>query len=410
MSAQRLWIFNHHAGAPDSGTGTRHFDLASHLGADRFDVTIFAAGFNHFTGREERLRGWQLKRTEIIDGVRFVWVRTIPYRENDGRRVASMVSYLFVTIIAQLGHAAPTHVIGSTVHPLAALAGYLVARLRGAAFYFEIRDLWPQTLVDLGALREAAVVTRLLRALERFLVSRARAVITVLPGMDLYIRERGLNPRAIAYIPNGVDLRRSAATSRSRAVSRVLELRAAGRFVTIYAGSHALVNRLDVVLDAAANLTRLHSRAHIVLVGDGRERLALQARAAALGLENVDFLGPVPRNEVAALLAESDVCLLHVTDSPVYRFGMSFNKLFDYLASGKPIIFACRAAYDPVAEAECGLSIAPDDADSLADAIRRLEHTPIGEREAMGRNGVRWVTEHHDMAMLAHRLSATLAA
>ena len=407
---ERLWIFNHHAAAPDQSAGTRHYDLASRLVRRGIDVTIFAAGFNHFTGREERLRPWQLKRVEIVGGVRFVWVRTYPYRGNDFRRIASMGSYLVMSILAQIGHPRPTHVIGSTVHPLAAIAAYFVARARRAAFFFEIRDLWPQTLIDLGLIREGSLRATVLRAIERFLINRARAVIAVLPGIHDYIRDQRLEPRGVAYIPNGVDLTKSAPLAATDpALARMRALRDAGRFVAIYAGSHALVNRLDVVLDAAALLLqRSGSSVHVVLAGDGRERPALEARAASLGLANVEFLGPVPKRNIPRLLEAADVCLLHVTASPVYRFGVSFNKLFDYLASRKPIVFACHSAYDPVAEAGCGLSIPPDDPAALADALDRLQRTPAAELDAMGRNGLRWVAQHHDMDELARSLLAAL--
>ena len=206
-SGSRVLIVNHYADAPDRPTGTRHFELARQLVARGNTVTIFAAGFSHITGRDERLGRWRLFRTAWFDGVRFVWVRTLPYRGNTWRRKVNMLSFLAAFLVVQTRFTAPDAIIGSSVHPFAALWAWQVARVRDARFLFEIRDLWPQTLVDLGAMRDGSPVERLLRTIEAFLVRRASFVITLLPGMSDYLRERGLPADHVVYIPNGVDIR-----------------------------------------------------------------------------------------------------------------------------------------------------------------------------------------------------------
>jgi glycosyltransferase involved in cell wall biosynthesis len=409
----RLWIFNHHATAPDQGSGTRHYDLASQLAQSGHDVTIFAAGFNHFTGREERLAGWQLFRSESWNGVRFVWLRTVPYRHNDLRRLFSMVSYLLVAVVVQSRFGRPTHVIGSTVHPLAALGGYLVARAHGARFDFEIRDLWPQSLIDLGALREGSAPARVLRWLERILAERGSGVIAVLPGVGGYLAEHDIQPSAFLYLPNGVALARESggalAGPTRRLIERMGQWRSEGRFVLLYAGSHGIHNRLAVVLDAARRLPEPDRRIMFVLVGDGTEKPALAANLDAEPTENIFLHPPIPKSDVPTLLAAADACLLHMTRTPVYRYGISFNKLFDYMASGRPVLFACEASNDPVAEADSGLSVPPDDPDAMAAAAARLSHLPSSELARLGANGRRYVEEHHDVRELARQLAGFLA-
>ena len=409
----RLWIFNHHAATPGQGTGTRHFDLATVLARDGAAVTIFAAGFNHFTGREEQLRGRQLYRTEVVGGVRFVWLRTVPYHRNDMRRVLSMLSYFLLVLFVQARFRSPSHVIGSTVHPLAALAGYLAARARGAKFFFEIRDLWPQTLIDLGAIREESAVARALRWLERLLVERADAVIAVLPGIADYLSERGVKARRIAHIPNGVSLLPPAesapADTTRKLLERIAEWRAGGRFVVAYTGAHAAHNRLGVVLDAAT-LLNAEGADHIVflLVGDGPEKASLAGRLSANPMNNVFLHAPVPKADVPHLLAAVDACLVHMTRTPVYRYGISFNKVFDYLASERPVIFACESKNDPVREANAGISIPPDDPRSLASAVVELARMEPSARRRLGENGRRYVAAHHDILRLAARMSEVL--
>ena len=150
---RRVWIVNHYAATPDEPAGTRHYALARELVTRGHAVTIFAASFGHHSGRERRLASRSLYRSEWHDGVRFVWLRTLPYRGNTWRRPLNMLSFLVTFLVVQTREKAPDTVVGSTVHPFAALGGWVAARLRGADFVFEIRDLWPQTLVDLGAMR-----------------------------------------------------------------------------------------------------------------------------------------------------------------------------------------------------------------------------------------------------------------
>lgn len=409
---ERLWIFNHHAAAPDQGAGTRHFDLGRELARRGWEVTIFAAGFNHFTGREERLSGWQVSRTQDWDGVQFVWLRTFPYQGNDFRRVLGMISYFWMALIVQTRHRAPTHVIGSTVHPLAAAVANLIARLRGAKYFFEIRDLWPQTLVDMGAIGERSMATRGLRWLERYLVEHARAVITVLPDTAEYLASQSLRPRSVAYVPNGVSLQQRACQPSETAAEVVSQIETQHRneaFVCAYLGAHGVANELDVLLDAAVELRqRGDLNVRIVLIGDGPQKARLALRLRSESVANVLMCRSVPKQDVQLVLAIVDACVLHVARNPVHRYGMSFNKLFDYMAAAKPVIFACESSYDPVARSGAGLSVRPGSPSALADAIAEVKAMTPAERSETGRNGQRYVMRNHNIATLAKRLEAAL--
>jgi glycosyltransferase involved in cell wall biosynthesis len=377
------------------------------------DVTIFASGFSHVTGREERLRRGALFRVELVDGVRFVWLRTSPYRGNGWRRQLNMLSFVATFLAVQARFPKPSALVGSTVHPFAALGAWLVARLRGARFVFEVRDLWPQTLVDLGAMRAGSPGERLLRTIEAFLVRHAASVVTLLPGMRTYLQERGLPADHVVYLPNGVDLAafdRAAADPaastdpRTEASLRAIKaLRDDGRLVAAYVGALGRVNALDVVIDAVRLAEeRGPGRVGLVIIGDGPERPALE-RAAA-GTAAIAMVAPVPKRLVPRVLRAIDVGIVHATDNPVYRYGISFNKLFEYLAAGRPVVFACTSAYDPVAEATAGISLAPNDPASLAEALIAMSETTLAERAAMGAAGRALVERDHDIRRLAANL------
>jgi glycosyltransferase involved in cell wall biosynthesis len=408
----RLWIVNHYADGPDRANGTRHFDLGRRLAARGFRVTIIASGFSHVTGREERLRGGQLYRIQYFEGVRFVWLRTLPYRGNGWRRQLNMLSFVVSLLVVQTRLQAPDTIIGSTVHPFAALGAWLVARLRGSRFVFEVRDLWPQTLVDLGAMRVGSPGERLLRGIEALLVRRASIVVTLLPGMVDYLTERGLPSGHVQYIPNGVDLEAFDATDtagdRPASVDGCLQaiegMRAEGRIVFAYVGALGRVNSVGTIIAAAALAeARARGRIGVVIVGDGPERADLGRLAEQL--DAVALVAPVPKRFVPEVLRAMDVGIVHATANPVYRYGISFNKLFEYLAAARPVVFACETAYDPVAASDAGISVVPDSPQRLSEAMLKIADLGPEERARMGSRGRRYVAREHDIARLAAKLA-----
>ena len=412
QSSCDIWLVNHYAGAPDRPTGSRHFDFGRLLARRGRSVTIFSAGFDHVSGREERLQWWQLYRIGRIEGVTFVWLRTVPYRGNSWRRQLNMLSFLVAFLVVQTRFSEPDIVIGSTVHPFAALGAWAAARSRGARYLFEVRDLWPRTLVDLGALRSGSAGERLLNAMESFLVRRASNVITLLPGIRDYLRERGLPVGHVVYLPNGVDLDAFDAASvvrapvvgpASDAIATIRRYRDQGRVVFGYVGAFGRVNRVDLLVRAAAEAdARAPGRVGLVLVGDGPERPSVEREALATSA--VAVCAAIPKWSVPSVLGALDGAVVHATATPVYRYGISFNKLFEYMAAGLPVAFACSSAYDPVATTGAGISIEPDDVGSMATALLSLADAGLAERARMGAAGRAFVELEHDLARLATTL------
>jgi glycosyltransferase involved in cell wall biosynthesis len=185
-------------------------------------------------------------------------------------------------------------------------------------------------------------------------------------------------------------------------------VRCAGRFIIVYAGSHGLANALDSLLQAARLLA--DEPVTFLMVGQGPEKAALQHVASQAGLSHVVFLPPVRKNAVPALLAAADALILCWRCIPIYRFGVSPNKLIDYMMAGRPVIHAIDAGNDMVAESGCGISVPPEDPQALAGAVRRLMQTPADERARMGENGRSYVLAHHDYRVLARRFLDSLEA
>ncbi len=395
-----LWILNHYAISPDMSGGTRHFDLARELVKKGHEVTIFASGFDHHTRQYLKIKPGEKMRVEEYHGVRFVWVNTLPYTKNDWRRVLNMLSYGWRVLRCSRVLSKPDAVIGSSMHPFAALAGWWLARRYGAKFIFEVRDLWPQVLKDMGEMSEHNPIIKLLRRLELFLYRKSERIIILGSQMREYIIAHGINKEKIVWIPNGVDL--------SRFDSVAPERENKSDFRVMYLGAHSKTNALHVLLEGAKTIQdRGYISIRFSLIGDGPEKQGLFQLANKMQLENVEFCQPVPKDDVPNVLKRADVLVL-TKDSTFAVYSGSILKMFDYMASCKPVVFSGEVSYNPIAESQCGFTVPPGDATALADAIIALYHMPQEERAAMGRRGREFVEKHHDIRLLAKLLESVI--
>ncbi len=411
----RIWVFNHYASPPDRPGGTRHYDFGRVLAGQGHEVTIFASSFSHHSMREERLERRQWMRAEVVDGVRFVWIRTIPYVSNDYRRALNMLSYTVGVIAVQQRFPRPDVVVGSSVHPGAVLAAWVVGNMRRVPFAFEVRDLWPQALIDMGELAEHSPAAHALRSMERFLYRRTRIVISLLPRAADYIRRTGVPGYKIAYVPNGIaDVPRPVfptGPGSADLLSRISRWRAEGFLVAGYTGSHGLANGLPMLIETARVLQeRAVGNIALVFVGDGPAKAECQRLAADYALKNVLFARPVPKQDMPAVLGALDVTLFPLRDSSVARYGLSSNKLFDYLASGRPVLACCGVRGNPVEESGGGISVPSSAPEAVANGLIRLDQMGESGQREMGERGKRWVYAHHGTSALAVRFLDALAS
>ncbi|MBA7655671.1 hypothetical protein ES703_63578 [subsurface metagenome] len=405
-----IWILNHYVNTPDTPGGTRHFDFARELVKRGHQVTIFASGFSHRTRREERLEGKQSYRRQNIDGVEFIWLRTTPYYGgNDWRRVLNMLSYSFRVVPAALKlKESPDVILASSPHLFAGLAGWLLAKLKRARFIFEVRDLWPETFVEIGGYSSKSLMVKLVRGLEKFLYQRARKIVVLLPKASEYITGLGIPSNKIVYIPNGISPELFSDTSAKlpQELDEIISgLKSEGKLLVGYTGAHGIVNRVDTIIEAANLLqdTEVH-RVHFLLLGDGPEKKRLVGKAESGGPRNVSFYESIPKYAMPTLLRAIDIAVRSGTKSNLGGYGISPNKVFDYMAGARPIIWTKNSVNNPVAEADCGISVPPEEPEELARAILKLCDLSEKERQEMGMRGYEYVMKYHSVPVLADRL------
>jgi glycosyltransferase involved in cell wall biosynthesis len=398
----KVWIVNQYALPPSASGGTRHYSLARALRARGTEVEIFCSTRNYLTGAPIAEAG-----TRECAGVTFTFVDTGGARAVGRRagRLATMLGFVRgFRSVARARSGGPDVIVGSTPSPIAAWAAAGEARRRGLPFVLEVRDLWPRTLLDVGGLSRWHPAVWLFAVLERALYRRADRIVTLLPLAEQHIRAVYPDAAPVTWIPNGVDLRLVPPDTPAPP-------RPDGAFTVMYAGAHGPANALDAVLDAASILERRKPGCfRFLLVGDGHDKPRLQSRAAAEALHHVRFHDPVPKAEIYDHMAQADTLVVNMNRGNLYRFGISFNKLYDYMAVGRPVVSGTDAANDPVAEAGAGITVPANDPEALAAALEQLAAATPAERAAMGARGREFVAEHHDIERLAARFDEVLHA
>jgi glycosyltransferase involved in cell wall biosynthesis len=393
-----LYVSQYFVSADQPG-GVRHWQHTRALARAGHDVTAVSSYVQH-KEREipERYRGRKIVR-EREDGIDVIRTYATPdYGVDIRSRGMNYLTFAFWSMLAAARTAAPDVVVASSPTLPAAAAAAEVARLRGARFVLEVRDLWPESILAMNLAAPGWAVSAATRMARRC-YRRADRIIALTEGIRDGLLEAGVPAGKIHLITNGVDLE---IASDAQPVQM-----ADDDFVAMYVGAHGTYNALHTVLGAAE---RLEGRAEItfVLVGDGDQKGRLVEDAERRGLTKTRFVDAVPKREVPRWLARADACLLPYQDVPLFA-GALPNKAFDYLGAGKPIIAAAPDGELTrlVREVDCGIAIAPEDPEAMAAAVSRLAARPE-EARAMGERGRRHALEHYDRAELASRFVAVV--
>jgi glycosyltransferase involved in cell wall biosynthesis len=271
--------------------------------------------------------------------------------------------------------------------------------LKRTPLLFEVRDLWPAFAVAVGVLRQPVLI-RASEWLERFLYQHADQVMINSPGFRAHVLERGA--RSVALIPNGADITMFDPLADGAAFRRDHQLE--DKFIALYAGAHGMSNDLEVVLAAADRLKALPEIA-VVLLGDGKEKDRLMARAADMALPNIYFIDPIPKTAMHLALSAADACIAILKPIPLYATVYP-NKVFDYMAAGRPVVLAIDGVIREVVEAaNAGIFVPPGDPGALAAALKTLAADRSMGR-TLGLNGRRYLETHFDRASLADQLAA----
>jgi glycosyltransferase involved in cell wall biosynthesis len=343
---------------------------------------------------------------EALDGATVLRTAYFTTPRNVSKR-SQLLSYLsFLPAVLHSGwRAGRVDVVFVTSPPIfPALPAILLAKLRGAKLLVDLRDLWPDEVVAVGAAKEGSLSIRLLRVIERWMYRSADVVTCTTRAFEDTVAERGVGAEKRRLLPNGADVELFRPLPRENTVAAGYPL--GDRFVVMYSGLLGIKHGLETILDAA-ELLREHEDVAFVIRGEGPRRQALEDRVAELGLENVLFGGELPIEDVPQLLARADVCVTNLLPDPYLEKIVSV-KVFEYLACEKPVVGALRGEGARVLdESGGGITVAPGDAQAMAAAILELRDDPE-RRETLGKAGRRYVEEHYSRAVIAATLEGLL--
>jgi glycosyltransferase involved in cell wall biosynthesis len=384
--------------ALDEPGGTRHHELARYLASQGHRVTIIASPISYLTGKSRSAKiPWSEKQS---DGDLITILRAYTYpalHRSFAFRIISFFSFMVSSFLIGLGVKNVDLVWGTSPPIFQGLTAWTLARIKRAPFLFEVRDLWPGFAVAVGVLRNAVLI-RLSEWLEKFLYHHANLVMVNSPGFIQYVKSRGASH--VELVPNGTDTAMFNPNLDGKVFRQTHGLEA--KTIVLYAGAHGLSNDLGIVLEAAKELLP-RKDISLVLLGDGKDKPALQTQAVQEGLVNVLFLPPIPKVEMPYALAAADVCIAILKPVELYKTTYP-NKVFDYMASGKPVVLAIDGVIRQVIEnAGGGIPVPPGDPFALSKAILLLADDPeLAHR--MGRQARIYVETHFDRVILASKL------
>ncbi len=402
----RILFLSHYFAPEGNAPATRVFELTRRWARAGHHVTVITCAPNVPAGvvYEGYANRW-LQREEV-EGVELIRVWTyLAANRGTTRRILNYLSFMLTASLAGLRVPRPDVVIATSPQFFCGWAGVLVAKLRRLAFVLEIRDLWPESIVAVGALSNSKLI-RLLEWLELRMYAAADRVVTVGEGYREKLERKGVATRDLHIIPNGVDREVFRPDADGTAVRQEYGL--GDRFVCAYLGTIGMGSGLEIALRAARRLRDAgRDDVRLLLVGDGAVRDQLERRAGAEGLEQLVFAGQQPKARMPEFLAATDACLVHLTRTELFKTVLP-SKIFEASASGKPIILGVEGlAAELVSSAEAGVCIEPENEGELVEAVTKLA-SDRALAAKLGCNGRERIAPHFDIERLAGEYIALL--
>lgn len=382
--SMNILLINHYAGNPELGMEFRPYYLGREWVRSGNKVMIIGGSYSHLRKKQPE------EEKENIEGIDYHWIPLKPYKGNGIGRIRSMFDFvrkLWFNYKSYLGNFKPDVVIASSTYPLDIYPAQRIAKYYKAKLVYEVHDLWPLSPMELGGYSKYHPFIMVMQAAEDYCYRHADKVVSLLPNALDHMMERGMAENKFVYVPNGFDPEEwHSITAPPRTVFDIVtQMKNEGKFVTIYAGGHAISNALDFFLDAMKSLKKTNIVA--ILIGSGQEKSRLTERVKNEEIDNIIFLPPVSKEEIPAVLSLADCLYIGWQNNPLYKYGISPNKLLDYMMSGRPIIHSVSATNDWVKAGECGISVEAENSKALANALLEMSKLPESLRNKMGNNG-----------------------
>ncbi|OGI00451.1 MAG: hypothetical protein A2Y25_11925 [Candidatus Melainabacteria bacterium GWF2_37_15] len=377
-----IWIINQYAGSPYHGMEFRHYYLAKKFVENGHKVHIISGSYSHL------YKNLPETTSEEIDGINYTWVKIPKYKNpvSAGRVINMLVFMLKLFALNTNKLEKPDTIIVSSPSPFPILNGYLWAKKYKAQLFFEIRDPWPDVLIELNNMPKYHPFILFMRGFIELGYKKSKNIISLHPNNQF------------KYIPNGIDL------DEMKQIEPLEEHTAdqipKNKFIIGYTGTLGVANALEYLI-VAAKMIKDKKDIHFVIVGKGGNKDNLLKQAE--GLENITFIDVINKTQIQSMLNLFDVCYIGWKKKKYYEGGVYANKISDYMYSGKPILYSVKTSCNPVELANCGIIVEPESPSAIVDGILELYNMPVEERNQLGENGREFVIKHHGYDVLAQK-------
>lgn len=399
-----ILYIEHYAGSPEMGMEYRPFYLAKQWVSMGHTVTIIAGDYSHLRRKNPVVStDFQSKK---IDEIEYVWIKTGSYQGNGLNRAVTMFKFVY-KIIKNAKYIVsrwnPDVVIASSTYPLDTYAAQKIKKLSKAKYIHEVHDMWPSTLYEVGGMSKNNPFVVAMQIAENSAYRKCDECVALLPYAKDYMVKHGLNPQKFTNIQNGVVLDEWENADVIPEEHKKFFDSQKDKFIVGYFGGHALSNALDYALDVAKKIQQKQDDIVFVFVGDGVEKNRLIERTREESIQNVGFLPPVNKRAVPDLLRYFDCSYMTGIPSPLYRFGLCLNKMYDSMMSGIPIVCAFDAPDTLVRIHNCGNQCNPQNPDEVVEAILNIYKLPVNKRSQLGKNGREAVLRNYTYKKLAEK-------
>jgi glycosyltransferase involved in cell wall biosynthesis len=405
VDKETIWIINQYASTPETGMGGRHFYFASELVKQGYTVYLIAASYTHLLHHPPPVT--KSFTIELVDGIHFIWAKVPAYEgAHNYKRVLNWFRFAWkLGKLPKLIKQKP-HVIW---YSSPALIGFLGARHLVKKFHcklvFDVRDIWPLTLIELGGYSSSHPFIKLMQWIEDRAYFSSDKVTSNWPYAIEHMALRGLDRSKFFWLPNGFFMQEF--SEKPLLPNNIMDKLPKGKFIVGYTGTLGKANALDVLLEVATELKE-HTGIAFVIVGGGAGELDFQREINRRGLKNIYMIGSISKKNIPAVLAEFDVCYVGFRKARLYDYGSSLNKLPEYLMSGRPIIYSIDSPFKPVTDANAGITVPAEDHKAIAEAIITLQAMSPEQRKQLGENGKRYAEQNLDYAKLAENFANLL--
>ncbi|PIE55728.1 MAG: glycosyltransferase WbuB [Desulfobulbus propionicus] len=400
-SHKTIWFVNYYGSTPETSIGGRHYYLARELVRLGYNVHLIAASYTHLLSKPPVVV--TPIQIEKVEGINITYVKLNRYNNaHSKKRIVNefMFSWKLTRLFRQLPEK-PDVILCSSPSLISFLGvEYVASKFENTSLCFEVRDIWPLTLIELGGYSRYHPFVLFLQWIERRAYKKSAQVISNLPYAARHMVRHGLDPRKFTWIPNGFTTK--IAGTKKDLTDEFLEKIPQAKMIVGYTGTLGKANALDVLLDTA-ELLKTKKEIQFVIVGSGKEAEFLVNEIKLRELDNVKYMGAVPKNQIPSVLDLFDVCFAAFHKNRLYQFGTSLNKLPEYFISGKPIVYSVDSPYQPVKEACAGFTLPAEDSTGIANAIIQLYEMGKDARIKLGQNGYEYALKNHDYKILAKR-------